>query len=120
MPLYEEVTASMAASASLDDALSAKRYRVSKNARTLRAVGAAVRDNTPALADLSMEVYIGEVMVLKFQPGLDRSTGAPLQAEDYKAVNLPVAPNEAVTVKVTNNDAGAAHTALLGILFDGF
>lgn len=120
MPLYEEITSSMAASATLDDAISAKRYRVSKNPRTLRACGAAVRDNSPALADARVEVYIGEVMVLNFQPGLDRSTGAPLQAEDYKPINLPVGANEAVTVKCVNLDAAAAHTLLLGLSFDGF
>jgi len=120
MPLYEENTSSMAASATLDDALSAKRYRQSKNSRTLRGVAAYVRENTPAADDITAEVYIGEVLVAKWNPGLARTTGADIQAEDYKPINLPVAPNEPITVKMVNNDAAAAHTARLGVLVDGF
>jgi hypothetical protein len=120
MPTYQHNTASIAASATDENVIKDRRYRQSTRPRVLKAVAVQTLDNAPAEDDLQVTVMIGEREVAIFPAGLSRSSGAPMQAEDWVPVNERVEAGEPITVKIVNNDTGAAHRARVGLSFDGY
>ncbi|HWH08281.1 MAG TPA: hypothetical protein VNX21_03710 [Candidatus Thermoplasmatota archaeon] len=120
MPTYIHNTASIAAAATDENVVKDRRYRQSQRPRVLKAIAAQTLDNTPAEDDLQVTLMIGEREVAVFAAGLARTTGAPMQAEDWIPVNERVEQGEPVTVKIQNLDAAAAHRARVALSFDGY
>lgn len=117
MVQYVFTGASLAASATSNNYFAGDRVQVAPYARTIQGIAVIARDNTPALDDMSWELYAGSQLLATGQNILARTGGSEVtNPDDYTTLSVMVPGNVNLQLKVINNDSGGAHTARVYLL----
>lgn len=121
MAQYQFTTAagSIAASAINPNVLAGDRVQTAPYSRTLQGIAVIIRDNTPAALDMSWELYAGSQLIASGDGLVARTTGSEVvNPDDFTPVGMILPANTVMQLKVTNNDAGAAHGVRAYFLLD--
>lgn len=119
MPEIRRTTASVAASSTDENAWSGERFGVAPYPRTVKALAVAIQDNTPALGDMTWELYAGQQLIGQGRGILAQTTGGEFRfPEDYSPIDMVIPANVQLVLRLTNADAGGAHSSLYSLLIE--
>lgn len=118
MPKIEFVSESIALSTTVN-VLRNRAEAIAPYPRTIQALASTVRDNTPALGDITWRLRAGQQIIAEGRGILENTAGPEITWPDgYTPVGMTVAANVPVQLEVTNADAAAAHSSLISIIWD--
>ncbi|MFN2638172.1 MAG: hypothetical protein ABR585_14230 [Gemmatimonadaceae bacterium] len=118
MAMYKKVSASIAALAVVN-VLAGDKVSTAPYPRTLRAIAVTVRDNTPALGDITWILTAGPMEIARGRGILENSSGPEITYPDgFDPVGMVIGPNTVLSLEITDADSGAAHSVMFALDFD--
>lgn len=118
MATLKFVSASIAAS-DTTNVESGRPEQVAPYERTLIGLAVTIRDNTPALGDITYQLRAGQQIIAEGRGMLEHTTGAEvIVPDDLDQIGMKIGANVPLTLDVTNTDAAAAHSSQIVMLWD--
>lgn len=118
MAKSEFVSASIAASTT-SNVLSGRAESVAPYPRTIQALAVTIRDNTPAMGDITWRLRAGQQILSEGRGILENTAGPEITYPDgYTPIGMRVAANVPVQLEITNADGAAAHSCLVSTYWD--
>ena len=122
MPLEKfETAASFIAASALSNVLAGRKTAMKPYVRTIQGLAVIIRDNTPALGDITWRLFVGDTEVASGRGILANTTAGEYRfPDDFDVIGIQVPGGMTVTLDVTNADSGGAHGVGVGLAWDRF
>lgn len=120
MEKFETAASAIAASAS-SNVLNGRSTQMKPYPRVVQGLAVIIRDNTPALGDVTWKLKFGDTVVAEGRGILANTTGGEYRfPDDFDLVGMTCPGGYNVTLDVTNADAAGAHGVGVAVAWDRF